>query len=82
MIPHEVLYSVLGVVAALIAGRLGIPLPGLPKPSLPQGTLLQTAVRAALLEVLRAISNPQPDEGGEIRQHLQALVNPGKPVEG
>jgi hypothetical protein len=78
MIPTEVIYAVIGAVGALIAGRLGIPLPGLTRPAAPSGNLLRTAVRAALLEVLRGLTKPEPDDGAEIVRHLKDLAHQGQ----
>ena len=70
----EVLYLVIGLAAALVAGRLGIPLPGVGKPAQPTGDALRTLVRDVLLEVLQGLTRPQSDPNEPLREQLRAVV--------
>jgi hypothetical protein len=75
---NEFWFSLIGAGVALLAGRLGIPLPGLPKPNpvtpTPVAPLpdLAEIIRSVLLEVLRGIAQPKQED--EVRKHLKAIV--------
>lgn len=68
MIPHELLYGLLGLSIPLFAARLGVPLPGAKTAN------LRETVRRALLEVLKDIDPPKPAGDDELRQQLRRLL--------
>lgn len=70
---NEILSGLIGLAAALFAGKLGVPLPGLPKPKTPTADDLAEIIRAVLLEVLKGIAQPKQDD--EVRKHLKAIVS-------
>jgi hypothetical protein len=74
MNPTDCIHVAIGLAAALLAGRIGIPLPGISKQPAPSGDGLRVAVREVLLELLRGLSRPRPDEGRDLREALRALV--------
>lgn len=69
---NEFLYSLIGMAIVLLAGRLGIPLPGLPKTNPNPVPDLQDTIRSVLVEVLRAIAQPKQED--EVRKHLTAIA--------
>lgn len=75
MIPNEVIYGLIGLAAALLAGRLGLPLFGSKAPSAPD---LGSIVRQVLLDILKGLNQPQPALDEEIRKQLSALVSEKK----
>jgi hypothetical protein len=75
MIPNEVIYGLIGAAAALLGGRLGLPLLSAKTPS---PTDLGGIVRQVLLDVLKGVSQPTATPDDEIRKHLQALSSAKK----
>ncbi len=70
MIPNECLYGLIGAAAALLAGRLGIPL----FTSRSGPTNLRDTVRQVLLDILKGLNQPPPDPDAELREQLTAMA--------
>ena len=72
MIPNELLYGLIGVIAALLAGRLGLPIAA---PRTP-GISLADQVRQTLLDILKGLNEPKPALDEELRRQLRAAAQP------
>jgi hypothetical protein len=73
MIPTELIHGLIGFAAALLAARLGLPLPG----KAPAADL-SGVVKQVLLDLLKGLSQPAPAPEDEIKQHLQTIANAKK----